>query len=226
MLRLNTQRLREFNLRNQYIATAIIKLKGPRIIEVHVLAQDCAAIDPFVVDNDLVFCDVIVNHHLARADYDHLAHLLRIQPTDVNVCDDLSGILKAKKDNIVDPLLHVSHALASNRNRLPIAKPVLNDADIVRGKVPERIDIRTDAAEIQPLTIDIAKIAQLAGINQFLHIADGRVINERVPRHHDETSPGSAPREFIHLGDLRRQWVLDEDMFTSIENLPSKGEVT
>ena len=226
MLRLNTQRLREFNLRNQYITAAIIELRNARVIEVHVLAQDCAAIDAFVVDDDLILRDVIVNHHLARADDDHLAHLLRVQPAYVNVCDDLSGILKAKKDNVIDSFLHVSHALAPDRNRLRIAKPILNDADIVRGKVPERVDVGTNAAEIQPLAVDVAKVAQLAGINQFLHIADGRVIDEGVTRHHDEISLGSAPCEFIHLGDLRRQWFLDENVFTSIEDLLSEGEVT
>ena len=111
-------------------------------------------------------------------------------------------------------------------NRLPIAEPILNDADIVRGEVPERVDIRTNASEIQPLAVDVAKVAQLAGINQFLHIADGRVIHEGVTRHHDEISPGSALREFIHLGDLRRQWFLYEDVFASIEDLLSEGEVT
>jgi hypothetical protein len=96
----------------------------------------------------------------------------------------------------------------------------------VRGKVPEGVDIGTDAPEIQPLTIDVTKVTQLAGINKFLHITDGRVIDEGVTSHNNKVSPGSASRELIDLGDLRGQRFLHENVFTSIEDLLGKGEVT
>ena len=38
----------------QNITTPMVKVKGARVIEVHVLAQDGAAINAFVVDSDLV----------------------------------------------------------------------------------------------------------------------------------------------------------------------------
>ena len=44
--------------------------------------------------------------------------------------------------------------------------------------------------------------------------------------HDNKVSPGSASRELINLGDLRRQRFLDENVFTSIEDLLGKGEVT
>ena len=66
----------------------------------------------------------------------------------MDVYDDLSGIFEVKENNVVDPFLHVSHALAANRNRLRIAKPILNDADIVGSKVPEGVDIGTNPAEV------------------------------------------------------------------------------
>ena len=90
----------------------------------------------------------------------------------MNVCDDLSGILKAKEDNVIDPFLHVSHALTSDGDRLGVAKPILNDADIVGGEVPERVDVRTDPAEVQTLAVYVAKLAEFTAINQFLNIPD------------------------------------------------------
>src|SRR4029077_8789454 len=226
MFRFNTERFRKLDLGYQNVATPIVKSRNLRVIEVHVLPQNGAAINAFVIDGDLVVCDIIINHHLARTDNDHLAHLLRVQPAYMNVCDDLPGILQAKKDNVIDAVLHVSHALAANGNRLRIAKPILDDADIVRGKVPEGVDVGTDAPEIQPLTIDVTKVTQLSGINQFLHIPDGRVIDEGVTRHHNEILLGSASRELIDLGDLGGQRFLHENVFTSIEDLLGKGEVT
>ena len=47
-------------------------------------SQNGAAINAFVVDGDLVLRDVVVNHHFARADNDHL-YLLRVQSTNVDV---------------------------------------------------------------------------------------------------------------------------------------------
>src|SRR5262249_1705696 len=159
MLRFNAERFRKLHLGYKNVASAIVETRNLQVIEVHVLSQNSAAINAFVVDGDLVFCDIIINDHLARADDNHLAHLLRVQPTYMNVCDDLSGILQSKKDNVIDSFLHVSHALAANRNRFRIAKPILDDADIVRRKVPERVDVGTDATEIQPLAVDITKVA-------------------------------------------------------------------
>jgi hypothetical protein len=49
----------------------------------------------------------------------------------------------------------------------------LDDADIVRGEVPEGVNVGTNAPKIQALTVDIAELAQVAGINQSLHITDG-----------------------------------------------------
>src|SRR4029077_2370031 len=194
--------------------------------EVHVLTENGASINAFIVNGDLVLRNIIINNHLARADNYHLSHLLRVQPAYMNVCDDLPGILKAKKDNIIDAVLHVSHALAANGNWLWIAKPILDDADVVRGKVPEGVDIGPDATEIQPLTIDVTKVTQLAGINKFLHITDGRVVDEGVASHDNKISLGSTSGEFINLRNLGRQRFLHEDVFTSIKDLLGKGEVT
>src|SRR6266513_5829799 len=226
MFRLGAEGFRKFDLWYQNVAAPMVELRPPRAIEIHVLPQDGAAIDSFVVDNDFVFRDVVVNHHLARADNDHLAHLLRIQPANMNVCDDLSRIFKTKKDNVIDPFLHVGHALTADGNRLRVAKPILNDADIVGREVPEGVDVGTDAPEVQALTVDVAKFAELTGINQSLRITDGRVVNESMARHHNEISFGSASREFIDLGNFRRERLLYENVFAGVEDLIREGEVT
>src|SRR6266850_4557443 len=169
VFRLDAERFCKLDLRNQNIAGAIVELRNPRVIEVHVLSQDGATIDSFIVDEDLILCDIVINHHFARPNNDHPAHLLRVQPAHVNVCDDLSGIFKAKEDNVIDPFLHISHALTSDGDRLRVTKPILNDADIVRGEVPERVDVGTDPPEVQTLTVYVAKLAELARIKQFFH---------------------------------------------------------
>src|SRR5258707_15251294 len=122
MFRFDAERFRKLDLGYENVAAPVVELRSPQIIEVHVLPQNGAAIDSLVVDDDLVFRDIVVNHHLARTDDDYLAHLLRVQPAYMNVCDDLPRILKAEEDNVIDAVLHVSHPLAANGNRLRVAK--------------------------------------------------------------------------------------------------------
>ena len=98
-----------------------------------------------------------------------------------------------------------------------IVQPVLDDADVVRREVPQRIDIRTDAAQIQPLAIDVTNFPQLAGVDQLLHVTHGRVINEGVAGHHDEAAligPAGKVIDFealeLYVGDRTLQLTLME----------------
>ena len=54
-----------------------------------------------------------------------------------------------------------------------IAQPVLDDADVVRREIPERINVRADAAQVQALAVNVANFAKFAGINQFFDVAHG-----------------------------------------------------
>src|SRR5580704_780184 len=226
MFRFDTYRFCKLYLWYQNVAASIVELRNPGVIEVHVFPQDGAAIDSLVVDGDFILRDVIVNDHLTRADNDHLSHLLRVQPADMNVRDDLSRILQIKEDNVIDSFLHVGHALTADRNRFPIAQPILNDADIVGGEVPKGVNVGTNAPKIQALAIDIAELAELAGVDQFLHVTDSRVIDESMARHHDKVPLTSASREIINLSDRSGERLLYENVFAGVEDLPGEGEMT
>ena len=43
-----------------------------------------------------------------------------------------------------------------------VAQPVLDDADVVRREIPERVNVRTDAAQVQALAVNVADFAELA----------------------------------------------------------------
>src|SRR5512133_3872195 len=71
----DAERFRKPDLGYHNVAAPMVEPRNRRVIEVHVLSQNSATINAFVVDGDLVLRDIIVNHHFARADNDHLAHL-------------------------------------------------------------------------------------------------------------------------------------------------------
>ena len=95
MFRLHAQRFDEFYLGQQYVAAAIVEFRRARMIEIHVFAQHRAAVNALVVNGDLVVGDVVIHDHFFRADDNHLAHLLRIQPAHVNVGHDFAGVGQA-----------------------------------------------------------------------------------------------------------------------------------
>src|ERR1700724_2828672 len=165
MLRLQTKRLYKFDLRKENIAATIIKLL-PRLIEIHVLAKNCSPINALVIESDFTVGHIVVHNHLARSNDDHLADLLWIQPTHVNVGDNLGWILQVEEDNVIDPILNKRHPLPEHRRRFHVAQPILNDADVVRAEVPKGIDIRPDPSEIKSLAINITDFAKIAVIDQ------------------------------------------------------------
>jgi hypothetical protein len=66
----------------------------------------------------------------------------------MDVCDDLPGTLEIDENNVVDSFLNVSHALPANGDRSGSPGQLLNDANVVRREVPERVDIGTDTPEV------------------------------------------------------------------------------
>src|SRR5262245_14633827 len=103
----------------------------------------------------------------------------------MNIGYDFSRIFEAEKYDVVDALLHISHALPANGKGLRIPQPILDNADVMRSEVPERIDIRANAAKVQALAVNVTYLSQFAGIDQFLHVPNRRVVNERMASHHN-----------------------------------------
>jgi hypothetical protein len=63
----------------------------------------------------------------------------------MNISDNLLGVHDAEEHHIVDALLDKVHSDPMNRYRHRVAKPVLDDADIMGREVPESVDIGPDA---------------------------------------------------------------------------------
>src|SRR5262249_42447411 len=147
--------LLKINLRYQDIAIPVFEFVWIRTIEIHVLAQDSLLIDSLVVNSNLVLSHIVIDNHFSRANYDYLTYFLRIEPANVDVSNDLFGIHDIEKHHIIDSLLNKIHTNPVYRKRRGVSQPVLDDADIVRRKIPQCVDIGPNTAKIKPLTVDI-----------------------------------------------------------------------
>src|SRR5262245_44869454 len=141
MFHLYSERFLELNLGKNDVSAAIIKLEGTWVIKVHVLTQDCPAIDSFVVDGDFALGEVVINHHPSGTHHNDLADLLWIEPTDMDIGDHFGWIFQVEKNHVVDPVLHEIHTLPCDGDRFESAEPILDYADIVRGEMPQGIDV-------------------------------------------------------------------------------------
>src|SRR4030095_7518681 len=152
MFHLYSERFLELNLGKKDVSAPIIKLEGTRVIKVHSLTHACLAIDSFVVNGDLALGDVVINDHFLRTHDNDLADLLRIEPTDMDIGDHFGWIFQVEKDHVVDPLLDKIHALPGYGDGFEPAQPILDNADIVRGEIPQGIDVGADPAQAEALT--------------------------------------------------------------------------
>src|SRR2546430_15000493 len=92
-------------------------------------------------------------------------------------------------------------------------------------EVPERVDIGTNATEIESLTIYIANLPQLAGVDQLFYIPDSSVVNKSVPGHDHEIAAGGTPLEFIDLTCFRGQRLFHKHMFPRFQDPFGQSEM-
>ena len=131
----------------------------------------------------------------------------------MDVRHDLFGIRDIQEHDVINPALHVIHALPRDLHGDRIPEPVLNDADVVRGEIPQGINVRADASQVKALAVNVAHLAQFTGINHLFHITDGGIVNESVADHDDQMFPRRLGGQFIDLGSAGGERFLDEHVF-------------
>jgi hypothetical protein len=105
-----------------------------------------------------------------------------IKPTYVHVSPHTFRIVQRHKDHVFNSWLDV-RVTAHDDVDWDCVQPVIDDADIVRGKVPEGIDVLPDNPQIEPLGIDIVNLPEQPRVNILFDFPHGRVVNEHVAGH-------------------------------------------
>src|SRR5260370_8810584 len=69
----------------------------------------------------------------------------------------------------------------------------------MRREVPQRVNVSPDPTKVQPLTVDIADLSQLARVEQLLNTPNCGVVNKGVAHHYHDVT---RCRQFVQLIDL------------------------
>ena len=106
-----------------------------------------------------------------------------------------------------------------------LAEEPEDHGEVVDAERPERVLVRADHAEVLAVAVDAGDVAELAGVDELLHLAQARVVEEQVARHEDAVARAGERDELLHLLAAHRGRLLDEDVLARLERLLGEGVV-
>ena len=99
---------------------------------------------------------------------------------------DLAGReAEEAEDDVLDARLQEVAAVRDGLGRLLAEQPE-DHREVVDAERPERVLVRADDAEVLAVAVDAGDVAELAGVDELLHLAQARVVEEQVPGHEHE----------------------------------------
>ena len=73
--------------------------------------------------------------------------------------------------------------------------------------------------EVLAVAVDAGHLAELARVDELLHLAEARVVEEQVPGHQHEAALLRQRDELLHLARPHRRRLLDEHVLARLERL-------
>ena len=134
------------------------------------------------------------------------------------MCDLAGREAEKAEDDVLDPRLDEVLAVGDDLRRVFAEKPQ-DDGEVVDAERPEGVLVRADHAEVLAVAVDAGHVAELAGVDELLHLAQARVIEEEVARHQDAVVRTRERDELLHLLTAHRRRLLDEDVLARLERL-------
>ncbi len=202
VLALHIERLLEGHVWNLDPSVPILQVE---LVELVCLVR---SVNALVVDaNLLAVRNVVAYYHLLAADDGHPAHLARVEPAEVDVCEDVVREAHLDVRDIVYAGAHAGASARADRDRVSL-QHVHQYGEVVRRQVPEDVDIVLEQAQVEPRRVHVVNLAELAARHDLPQRADGRVVLERMTHHQREAHPLRDVNELLTLRAARRERLL------------------
>jgi len=218
VLGLEPQRLRAADLGGHDVAGAVAELELAVVLgllEVHAVVEDLDLLDVL---------GVVVDEHLLAADDDRAPQLDGAQPAGLDLGDDAAGEAQVDEGHVGDA--RGDAGAAGDAKRLGrLAEPVVEDAEVVRGEVPDHAHVLLVQAQVHALGGDEVDLAEVAGVDELLDLAHRWAEDEGVADHEREATLGGEVDQLAGLRRVRGHGLLDEDVLAGLEGGPGEGMV-
>src|ERR1043165_5260867 len=208
------QRLGRVELGNPHVAGAVA---DQSLVGLLFVAAAFVAGDALVVDANLLGrLDVVVDDHAAAAGDERAAGFEGREPVEGEVGDQ----------RVVEAELHVGDVLkarldvatAGRHQRCGLAPDdVIHDGEVVRGQVPDDVNVVLEESEVDADGVEVEKVADLARRDQLLDAAHRARVEEGVVNHQGEAARFGQRDQFFGLADAGREGLFDEDVLARFE---------
>ncbi len=173
---------------------------------------DAAVEDPDALDD----VEVVEGDAAVAADDDELAHLVGIRPAHVDVADEAAGVAERDEADVLPAVAQDARAHGADPGR-GVVEQVVEDRDVVRRQVPERVDVRAERTEVRAARVHVVQVAERAVVHQRLHAADAAVVEERVAGQEDPVDLLRELDELVGLGDVDGERLLHQHVLAELQ---------
>ena len=129
---------------------------------------------------------------------------------------DDSGIVRYETQLRPAPIGSAPMAL-TDTGRTSGGQDVVDDRQVVRGEVPQHVDVGLDEAEVDAHGVEVLDVADVAAVDELADVLHGRRVAVRVVAHQHEAGIVGGLDELAPLGDRRRERLLDEHVLAGGE---------
>ena len=130
---------------------------------------------------------------------------------------ETGGEAQKAEDDVLDPRLHVGLA-----PRLDLVGRLAGErqqhGNVVRAQAPQRVLLLAQYAEVEPIGVDVADLAELARVGDLLQPQHARVVLEQVADHQHALGGARRLDGTLGVGDPLGQRLLDEAVLARLQH--------
>ncbi len=167
---------------------------------------------------------VVEDGHPLRADHGHLAHLVGVEPRQVQMADLAARELNVSKNHILDGGLDITLSARPDLDRIALEQ-VQDHRDVVHAEAPERVLVRPDRAQVDPVAVHVVHVAEVARIDQLAQLVHARVEAQQVADHQHPAAARDEVAQLVGLGGRPGHRLLDHDVLAGEDRPPGELEV-
>src|SRR5918992_3946640 len=191
---------------------------GARAREV-LAVRGVVLVEALVVDGELALeLHVVERRHPLRADDREATLLVRIEPGQMHVRGEPRGKAEVAEDHVLDAVVHIALAHRAALVRLLGGEPQ-DHGHVVCAERPEGVLVAAQLTQVEPVRVDIAHFAELAGLDQLVHLLDAGVVLEKMPDHEHPVAGARGLDDLLRLLDRASERLLDKAVLARLEHL-------
>src|SRR5918998_3475617 len=182
-------------------------------------------VEALVVDRHLALdVHVVEGRHPPGTNDGEAPLLVRVQPREVQMGGQAGREAHETEHHVLDPPAHVRLPSGAQLVGLLLGQ-VQHHRDVVGAQRPQRVLVRAELPEVEPVGVDVVDVAELARGGDLLELGHAGVVLEQVADHQHAPRPLGGRHGALGLRHRLRERLLHEAMLARVEHPLGQGTV-